>query len=910
MPTIRRFHDEVTFEHLECDCIASYMRDNIDDFKNGFRLYVGQVDVTQDAYSLSTNSSFTMMRPALGPVAAFVPYIVAALAAVAVVLLTPKVEAPSNQSRSQSSATNSFGARTNEARPNTRVDDIWGKVSRHVPRLIQVPHVRYVDNVKSEHFAGYIGYGEYLQENIRDGDTSFIRLQNSKYNSWNPGGNPNSGAAPDFNVGGVINRPLVNVQKSRELNSQTELLPPNDLSVSSVTYKLTGSGVNGTVAVDTGPEGFDMRDFFFVNDVITFNDIFWADSQPVVTIYRFGSEGDVTYDLPNFLNVDLNGSYTITSVSQTQMIVTIPYGTTTPEYAAWQAMNEYTPNTYFLNVTDGISLDTNTIDDTVNNFNWFSDPGYTQPISVDRTDLFPSVGSSFDGTIGPFQAPSNVDTCVINLASLNGFYKIVQVNDTSVSINIRATIEETDSLGVPTGVSTVLNYTYQTASPSKTSPVGLTIDIPRTSLYTDFRISLLRTTNRDKSDNVSNVDKCEWLDLDFYFNIPVPDYGDITVFQCEIEQNNSTLSVKERQINLDVTRIHAPYIGGGQFGPKAPVDNVAETVIGLALHDRNGRLTLDEIDADLYMSVQQQLIDYYGNANYVKVGYDLDSTKLRFQDIYSLFWDAVNCRPYSQGAVYRVYPSIRRTDSSKQFTHRNKIIGTDAKDTNYNTENDGVELTYRSNLTGKFETVIRHANGTFSTNRVKIELSAATNEVQAITRANREVNTIRYQRFNYSFESDGIARLTVPGERVDNVDNTRIVKREGNSNTYEIYDGSVVAIDGLEAQLSQPVTFEPGENHTIRFTSKTGNLLEAIQCTAGQTAYHVILATSPSEPVYTGYKREKTTFTFASDASRLMLPVIIIGTKPKITRGLRTRTLTAINDDVRYYQNDQQFSGV
>jgi hypothetical protein len=267
----------------------------------------------------------------------------------------------------------------------------------------------------------------------------------------------------------------------------------------------------------------------------------------------------------------------------------------------------------------------------------------------------------------------------------------------------------------------------------------------------------------------------------------------------------------------------------------------------------------------------------------------------------------VNVRAYSQGAVYRGYPDINRTVSSKQFTHRNKITGTDSKERLYTVENDGIELKYRSNDTGTFETIIEHVNGTDSNNRLQIELSGATEEVTAQIRAKRELNILKYQKYNFNFEADGIARLTVPGERVDNVDNTRIVKRENNTNIYQIYDGLVVSQNGLEVELSQPVTFTDGELHTIRFTTSKGDLLEAIECTQGSTAYHVVLSQAPTEAIYTGYKREKTNFTFSADNLRSSLPVVVRGSKAKESKGLRTRQLSCINYDELYYQNDQDY---
>jgi hypothetical protein len=303
------------------------------------------------------------------------------------------------------------------------------------------------------------------------------------------------------------------------------------------------------------------------------------------------------------------------------------------------------------------------------------------------------------------------------------------------------------------------------------------------------------------------------------------------------------------------------------------------------------------------------MIDYYGTTDSVRVGYDFDSTKIRFQDAYKLMCNAVNAKAYAQGGVFKAYPDIERTESSKQFTHRNKVPNTDSKSRSYESEYDGVELTYRSEVDGGFKDIILHVNGVDSFNRLSLELSGAITETQATIRANRELNIIKYQKYNYSFESDGIGRLTVLGERVDNVDYTRVVKRENNMNTYNIYSGYVVNQNGLEIELSEPVIFTEGEPHSIRFTDLKGNLLDVITCFEGSTEYHVILQSEPSQPLYLGYKKEKTNFTFAEDSQRNSLPVIIRSSKAKDKNGVKIRQLAAVNFDSRYYTNDKDYSG-
>ena len=896
---IKKIDEDFNEELIHVDCIKTYVQLNLELFKQGWRFYVNDKDVTEDAWALADNRELTMMRPAQTGIELIIGAVVAAVVgAVAVIALTPKPEAPATSNRTQESATNSLGARTNEFNIGGRIDDIWGRVNNHVPRLLQVPHFRFVDNVETENFALYISQGKVAIDNVRDGQTEFSSLPNGQFNAWWPGGNPNSGASPNFTIGGNINRPLQNITQSRELQS-AELLPPNDLYVGGTPiWTVESNGVTAALTLENYQElGVDLNDQFTIGSDATLFQTTALISTLTTTFYT-GSQGSAQpRDFELFSNVQsLDGTYEVLTVNVDQVLIRV-------QGQGWQTFgpSSLLETVYTIEYQTGGASSTK--DPAINDNTWYKDDQLTDLITVTNTEVkVPNIGQAFDSAIGPIKVKDLSDVISLNFVADSGFYKYIDNTETSINSNIEIRILQTDSQGNETGFETVRNVTFSTNASSKTRQSAITVDINNP--YDYGVIFCRRTTNRDKADNVQNVDKVFWRDLYFYENIGTQDYGNVTVAQVVIPSSIAAQGVKERQINLDATRYITPYIGNGNFGAEAPVETVAEVVTALSLDPLNGRLTLDEIDADLFLDVQSQLVSYYGDSNIVKVGYDIDSTKLRFQEIFSLFWDAVRCNAYSQGAVYRVYPNIARTTPSKQFTHRNKIIGTDTKERLYDIEYDGVELTYRSNATGQFETVIKHVNGTDSVNRLKVELSGATQEVQAETRANYELNKIKYQKYNFTFEADGISRLTVPGERVTNVDQTRIVKRENNTNVYNIYDGLVVSIDGLICELSQPVTFEDGETHSIRFTNKKGELLEAIGCSKGATGYHVVLESTPSESVYTGWKLEKTNFTFAPDKERDGMDILILGTKAKQSKGLKTRQLTAINYSPLYYQND------
>lgn len=915
---IKRYNEYGEHVDIVVDDLLLFLKANKHEVDRGYRYYEDGVDITFNVEKLMNARNIIMQAPYAAAVAAWTvgEWILAAVAvgSFAYSYYAARqydASAPDNQNRTQNSATNSFGSRTNEQAINSRIDDIWGTVHQHTPRLMSAPRIDYRNNVEIEKFAVYVSMGKVAPSNVRDGDTSFERLTGGRFNLWWPGGNPNhaTNRTPDYQIGGHINEPLVITQESRELQA-TELLPQNDLAIGgSPEWIATSTGDSLLLElVNYNELNIDLREFFNVEDPVSLLNTSIAQSESVITLWRQfipPNHPTTSFDFTVLEWItDISGTFDITGVTERFMWLDVsnnslpPFSNRPLIKSLWRCKKSSDGQLMFVD------------NSLINEYTWYEgSEGNLDHRITNVTDLTltPAVSTLFNEFIGVENEPF-CNTLQYNFTARSGFYKVVKGTDRNVSVNIEITIVEIDENGVPTGSEYVRNVTFSSNQDSLRKQSAMSYNVPH--LY-DRSLSIVRrTTERDKDENVVNVDEVQFDKLYFLTNIPDQDYGDVTVAQVEIPYSISASGVKDRRLNLDVTRYITPYIGDGQFGPEAPIDTVAETVVAMSLDKYNGRLTLNDIDADLYLSVQQQLIEYYGNSDFVRIGYDFDSTTLRFQDEYLLLWNAVSCRGYAQNAKYKVYPDILRTDSSKQFTHRNKIPGTDTRSRSYKVQNDGIELTYRSNESGDFETIILHVNGVDSVNRIELELSGAVSEMQASVRAYRELNMLKYQRISVVFEGDGAARLTVPGERVDVVDNTRIVKRPDNVNTYDVYGGYVeeVSEDGYTVTLSEPVYFTDGETHSIRFSDSQGELMETITATVGSNEYEVVLSDLPSKPLYTGYDMEKSTFTFAADMSRLALPMLIVDTESTERDELKTRQLSCINYSELYYQNDQDWS--
>ena len=912
MRSIKKFLNESDFETYELNDaeFIKFLQDNKADIAAGFRFYAGsaskETDVTTDYNALAHADSLVMLKPAKGGL--LIPILVSTLISVAITLLISPA-APDNANRKQNSATNSFGSRENSIRLGERVDDPWGKVAAFTPSLIQQPYFRYEGNVQIENFAGAF-MKKCLIENPKDGETDFDLIPNAKLNFWNPSSNLLS--TPDKIIGGEITQSdnlLNSITESKELQSQ-ELLPPNDLDIGGTpVWEVESTSTTMIFTIMNGEDlDVDLTEHFAAGQgskvigctvpLATSTIGYWADSgvpnPPTIT------KNFTVLDSA----VDIDGSYPILSV--TESTVTIDSSS-----ASFPAFSQSRLVKGVYSVTDIFS--TKDIEEKdISEHNWFTKGTLTNPVVINSGgELSPIFGPGFNQSVGPIRIKKNTNNIIVNLVANNGFYNLNKNTEEVFTADIEFLIEELDSNGNPTGLTEELTVPFITNEDSKTKQSAKTVDISNMDngsiKYVEAQITLRRITNRIKKENYQNVDKVSWENLYFeeYVNNPVNE--DVTIFKCQIPSSPSALSVKKKLVNFDVTPLLNPYQSGGTFGAEQPVSTWAETLIALALDKYNGRLTIDSIDTETLLDVQEEIIEYYGFAEAAQIGYSFDSTKTRFQEQYKLLCEALNIKAYAQGGVFKAYADINRLDSSKQFTHRYKIDGSDSRSRKYVNEFDGVELTFRNGEDGKFDTVVRHVNGLDSYNRKQIELSGCTSEKVATIRANRELNIIKFKKYDISFDADVMADLVTLGERVDSVDYTRIVKRPDNMNNYAIYAGYVVEQNGLTVELSQPVYFEDGQEHSIRFADQKGNLMASIACSKGQSAYHVLLAVEPEKPLYTGYKAERTSFTFAADSDRASLPVIIKSIKAKEIKGVKAKSITAVDYNVKYFTDDQEF---
>jgi hypothetical protein len=230
--------DRASTEVVEVDDLVAFLRTRWERFPDTGRIYHEVIaldhDVTPhceaDCERLKTMPGpfYVVVFPGYNIAVAFIVAIVVA-AATYFLTPTPKIPIlPANAARNQqtSSPNNELAERTNRVRLNGRIPDIFGTV-RSTPDLIAVPYRVFENNVEVEYAYMCVGRGEYIIDDVRDGDTLIQNIPGAGVVVYNPFESPNNTGVPTGPIfGNYFYEPVLNAKRSNSVNGQV-LRPSN-----------------------------------------------------------------------------------------------------------------------------------------------------------------------------------------------------------------------------------------------------------------------------------------------------------------------------------------------------------------------------------------------------------------------------------------------------------------------------------------------------------------------------------------------------------------------------------------------------------------------------------------------------------------------------------------------------------
>jgi len=878
---------------------------------------------------------FVMVYP--GEFISGIVLIIAAIVAAVVAIALLKPPTPTLRNTQTSSANNELSDRVNKPRVGGRIPDIYGTV-RSTPDLMAQPYKIFENNQEVEICNGVIGVGYYDIYDIKDDTTLFSNIPGASLEIYAPFNSANSGPIQQ-SIGLPINTPVLNTARLTSVNGQV-LRAPNDQKLVGLN-NIRFAAPNQVIEIADG--GFDFTEKFAPGDNLKIENAFqYQDSDTNSQMVYVGFEYfEYAYDgttppaeyytgqkialvsaLFSTVNedgvvtnvYDLSGIYIVSAVS----LVNKNIGTDeSPVYATYAKIelngahlinpqwNLVVPNqtgtivivkyngdlvydlsgTYvILSVSEGaITLNS---------------PGTVNPAwnTLTTTDyLSPTLSTTGDKWIGPFILDSvKVDRIFANYVATNGLYKDDGSNQNAISVQVELEVTPIDNSGTAIGAAQVFQTTLVGSSVLRNTRASTLQAMPTGS--TKYSIRSRRITLADLDFKGTVVDEVRWRDAYAVNNISVTNFGNVTSFQSKNYATDGALAIKDRKINMLVTRKLPRRISGSTFTTELYATNQADEILSfVCLDSKIGNRSKSEIDFDSIYGQIQSVRDYFGTSLASEFCYTFDTTNLSFEEIVKTIADSVFCVAYRIGSILKLSFEKETEDSLLIWNHRNKIPGTETRTVGFGRRNkkDGVEYQYIDPEDDALVTLYIPPDRS-ALNPETVESVGIRNGLQAHMQAYRVWNKIKYQNITTEFTATEEADLLVRNDRILIADNTRP----------DTQDGDVIEQIGTLLLLSQPVDLTKYSSYSI-FLQLDDLSVDAIPISAGPTEMHVVLSRAPARPlVVEDESYAKTTYIIVGDQETREQAFLLSEKDPESST---TCKIKAINYDSRYYQNDSDY---
>jgi len=938
-----------TWETYEVDDVCQFLTEHFNTFPETAKIYHEYVsaatDVTPnceadiDRLNTLEGDLYVVVYPAFGIDTVY--YVYAAIILLAVVMLTaaatPEVPVVTNRNTQSASPNNELSDRSNKARPNARIPDIYGTV-RSTPDLIQVPYKIFKNNEEVEYTYMCVGRGYYdiPANEIRDDTTRVSQIAGTSVEIYPPFTSPNSGT-PQLSIGTAIATPVLDLARLNSVNGQV-LRSPNDKS-------LVGSNNIKFVAPDEiRCTGLDFTNTFTASDVLTvtrssvYSDYiydtrfivasptyftFEIPSTVLPSAYQIGRECALTGasfygtdTLSTTLLYDLSGIYEIENVSlvTVEVVPELPAEPYDVYYCKvelvspasinpkWSSANGVSGTNTGIRLSSGEALfDLNgvytilSVSDTVITLDSPASVNTEWDTLTETGHISPILSTSGDKWVGPFILDkSNLSKVLSNFVALNGLYSDDGKNQYRIDVECQIEATPINPDGSPRGAIELFNTILEGSAVSQSTRAS-TLDINLASPGR-YSIRARRVTPSNLAFEGQVVDEIKWRDV--YFGRPATElnFGNVTTVQAVTYATTGALAIKDRKLNMLVQRKLPRRISGSTFTTELHGTNdIADITSAICLDSRIGNRNPNEIDFDSIYDSVAEVKSYFGSDYCSEFCYTFDSDNLSFEETIKSLADAAFCTAYRRGNIIKFSFEKETEDSTLLFNHRNKLPGTETRSIRFGTldDFDGVSYQYTDPTDDALVTYYLPEDRS-AVNPKEIESIGVRNLLQARSHAWRQWNKIRYQNVVTEFTATQEADLLVTNDRILVADNTRTGTQ----------DGEVVSQDVLQLTLSQTVDMSKYPEYTIFLQLHDGST-DSISITQGSASNKVILSRAPRLPLALDDELfARCTYMIVGNSDTREMAFLV---SEKESQDNFTSTVRAVNYDNRYYTNDKDY---
>lgn len=479
-----------------------------------------------------------------------------------------------------------------------------------------------------------------------------------------------------------------------------------------------------------------------------------------------------------------------------------------------------------------------------------------------------------------------VERVVANIAAANGMYKD-NGSKLRTSVTVELQYQLLDETGVPYGDV----YSKQSVISGRSADyTGVTIyaDLP---MRSKVRVRARRVTDLDLSFEGTVVDEVSYINLYGQVRDTTPHYGNRTTVHSARKQTPRAAEIKQPQLRMVATEMVYKYLGNGVFDTvMTPNTQAIQSLIRLARDPVVGNLNLTTSNMDKLLATQNEIENYFGNAEAGQFCYTFDDYKMTMQDIISTIADAIFCTPYRKGQDILLDFERPRMGPEMVFTHRSKTTASEKWTRTFNDAQvyDSLKFSYIDPDTNVKETISIPAEG--GVNTETYDSKGIRNYRQAYWAAYRRYQKNLLKKVTVSFTATEEGVFVLPGRAISVVKGSRVAPQ----------DGYVVAVNGLTLTLSQPVTFTPGDDHSLILKKRDGGV-QSVAVVPGSHDREVVMLSAPQEAIYTGNSALKTEFSFGNEARHNAQMILVSTVDPGDDRTVK---ITGINYEADFYKYD------
>lgn len=497
-----------------------------------------------------------------------------------------------------------------------------------------------------------------------------------------------------------------------------------------------------------------------------------------------------------------------------------------------------------------------------------------------------TIATNSDATVGPrdlteasFTDWVVLDTLkqsrvVANVSAEQGLYKSPD-NATKKQASVTAEMQYQllDDNSTPYGP----YYTLQDTMTGRTSDsrgMSLIATLPASSYC---RVRCRRVTNQDLTYSGTVVDEIKYVNLYGQIQDTTPNYGNRTTVHTARKQTVRATAVKSPKLALMTTELCYRYIGGGVFEDfLAENTQAVQSLIRLMNDPDVGGLTLSTANMDTLLTTQSEVEAYFANSVAGQFCYTFDTYETTAQDIVNIISEAIFCRPFRQGHSILLDFERPRAGPSMVFTHRSKAPSGEKWLRTFNARNafDSLEYQYIDPDTDTQATIKIPSTGGLKTD--KYTSKGVRNYQQAYWLAHRRYQKNLLSKESVEFTALEEGALARVGRTISVVKGSQVAP----------YDGYIVAVEGINLTLSQPVEFTEGVKHSIILKKRDGSVQSAV-VTPGANGRQVVLQSALAEAVYTGNSALKTEFSFGCDDRHAAQHIIVTTVEPSDDRTVK-----------------------